>query len=143
MKMLIVRPEDLITQITQDVGRPNADGCIAVPWVAEESDCVVLVLTQSQAQDIVNERRNGGWICSLRGTLEDNIDLWKPLTVWEVCATVTGLYANVSGTIEAHSEDDAREMFIDSVRGGDYDLELVEDYIDADDVALVEVTEEE
>ena len=142
MKMLIVRPEDLITQITQDVGLPNADG-LAVPWVAEESDCVVLVLTQSQAQDIVNERRNGGWICSLRGTLEDNIDLWKPLTVWEVCATVTGLYANVSGTIEAHSEDDAREMFIDSVRGGDYDLELVEDYIDADDVALVEVTEEE
>ena len=142
MKMLIVRPEDLITQITQDVGLPNADG-LAVPWVAEESDCVVLVLTQSQVQDIVNERRSGGWICSLRETLEDNIDLWRPLTVWEVCATVTGLYANVSGTIEAHSEDDAREMFIDSVRAGDYDLELVEDYIDADDVALVEVTEEE
>ena len=142
MKMLIVRPEDLITQITQDVGLPNADG-LAVPWVAEESDCVVLVLTQSQVQDIVNGRKSGGWICSLRDTLEDNIDLWRPLTVWEVCATVTGLYANVSGTIEAHSEDDAREMFIDSVRGGDYDLELVEDYIDADDVALVEVTEEE
>ena len=142
MKMLIVRPEDLITQITQDVGLPNADG-LAVPWVAEESDCVVLVLTQSQAQDIVNERRNGGWICSLRGTLEDNIHLWKPLTVWEVCATVTGLYANVSGTIEAHSEDDAREMFIDSVRGGDYDLELARAYIDADSVEIDEVTEEE
>ena len=142
MKMLIVRPEDLITQITQDVGLPNADG-LAVPWVAEESDCVVLVLTQSQVQDIVNERKNGGWICSLRDTLEDNIDLWKPLTVWEVCATVTELYANVSGTIEARSKDDAREMFIDSVRGGDYDLELVEDYIDADSVEIDQVTEEE
>ena len=142
MKMLIVRPEDLITQITQDVGLPNADG-LAVPWVAEESDCVVLVLTQSQVQDIVNERKSGGWICSLRDTLEDNIDLWKPLTVWEVCATVTELYANVSGTIEARSKDDAREMFIDSVRGGDYDLELVEDYIDADSVEIDQVTEEE